>query len=112
MGPTRVSKYYVDKFLYRVDRDSALLQEYMREPAAFVPRWENGDGRQLTDVERTSSLHFTDEERRALVERDIPAVHGPPRSHCSGSRPPRRADAQRRKRRSPAVRTAVRRRRR
>ena len=75
MGPARVSKYYVDKFLYRVDRNPALLQEYLGDPAAFVPRWEDGDGRQLTEVERTSSLYFTDEERRALVERDIPALY-------------------------------------
>jgi hypothetical protein len=70
-----MSRYYVDKFLYRVDRDPALLREYMRDPATFVPRWEEGDGAQLTVVERSSGLHFTDEERRALIERDIPALY-------------------------------------
>ena len=78
MGPARVSKYYVDKFLYRVDRNPALLQEYLGDPAAFVPRWEDGDGRQLTEVERTSSLYFTDEDVEQLgtiAKCDIPAVY-------------------------------------
>ena len=70
-----MSRYYVDKFLFRVDRSPALLRQYMRDPAAFVPRWEEGEGRQLTEVEQTSGLHFTDEERRALVERDIPSLY-------------------------------------
>jgi hypothetical protein len=70
-----MSRYYLDKFLYRVDRNPALLLEYMRDPAAFVPRWEHGEGRQLMDTERTSGLHFTDEERRALVGRDILALY-------------------------------------
>ena len=70
-----MSRYYVDKFLYRVDRTPALLQQYMADPAAFVPRWEEGEGRQLTEVEQTSGLHFTEAERRALVERDIPALY-------------------------------------
>ena len=70
-----MSRYYVDKFLYRVDRDPALLREYMHDPASFVPRWEDGEGRQLTQTERTSGLGFTEEERRALIERDIPALY-------------------------------------
>src|SRR5713226_8470580 len=70
-----MSRYYVDKFLYRVDRNPTLLGEYMRDPAAFVVQWEEGDGRQLTDTERTSSLQFTDAERRALGERDIAALY-------------------------------------
>jgi hypothetical protein len=70
-----MSRYYVDKFLYRVDRDPALLQEYMHDPSTFVPRWEQGEGRQLTETERTSALQFTQEERRALVEHDIPALY-------------------------------------
>jgi len=70
-----MSRYYVDKFLHRVDRDPRLLSEYMRDPAAFVLRWEEGQGRQLTDVERTSGLHFSETERRALVERDIRALY-------------------------------------
>jgi hypothetical protein len=47
----------------------------MRDPTSFVPRWEDGDGRLLTDLERTSGLHFANEERRALIERDIPALY-------------------------------------
>jgi hypothetical protein len=70
-----MSRYYLDKFLYRVDRNASLLREYMRDPATFVPHWEQGEGRQLTEVERSSGLQFTVEERRALVERDIPALY-------------------------------------
>jgi hypothetical protein len=70
-----MSRYYVDKFLYRVDRDPASLQAYKADPATFVPSWEEGEGRQLTPAERTTGLHFTDAERRALVERDIPALY-------------------------------------
>lgn len=70
-----MSRYYVDKFLYRVDRDPDLLAEYMRDPASFVPRWEDGEGRLLTNTERISALRFSDEERRALVAHDIPALY-------------------------------------
>ena len=42
---------------------------------AAATRWENGEGRQLTSTERTSALHFTDAERRALIDRDIPALY-------------------------------------
>ena len=70
-----MSRYYVDKFLYRVDRDPDLLAAYMRDPSSFVPSWETGEGRQLTSAERTSALHFTDSELRALIDRDIPALY-------------------------------------
>jgi hypothetical protein len=70
-----MSRYYVDKFLYRVDREPALLDAYKHDPAALVPSWEVGEGRQLTSIERSQSLSFTDQERRALVERDIHALY-------------------------------------
>ena len=70
-----MSRYYVDKFLYRVDRDPALLQEYMHDPAGLVRLWEHVEGLQLTETERTSGLQFTHEERRALVAHDIPTLY-------------------------------------
>jgi hypothetical protein len=75
VGARCVSRYYVDKFLFRVDRDPILLAEYKRRPREFVSEWELGMGRQLNETERSSALHFTDEERRALEDRDIAALY-------------------------------------
>lgn len=68
-----MSRYYVNKFLYQVDRDPALLASYKADPDGLVERWEAEYGRWLgtgNRVEKTSWLSFTDEERRALVEHD------------------------------------------
>ncbi|MBO0811174.1 MAG: hypothetical protein J2P23_03920 [Microlunatus sp.] len=68
-----MSRYYVDKFLYEVDRDPALLAEYKSDPAALVGRWEHNEGRLLGishTVETTSWLSFTDEERQTLIDHD------------------------------------------
>lgn len=72
-----MSRYYVNKFLYQVDRDPDLLAAFKSDPAALVPRWEEEYGRWLgigNRVERTTWLSFTDEERRALVEHDYVAL--------------------------------------
>jgi hypothetical protein len=68
-----MSVYWVDKFLYQVDRDPELLAGYKTDAAGLVAAWEAGLGSQLgngASVERTSWLSLTDEERRALVEHD------------------------------------------
>ncbi len=68
-----MSVYWVDKFLYQVDRDPALLARYKADPAALVAEWESGLGGQLgngASIERTSWLSLSDDERRALVEHD------------------------------------------
>lgn len=68
-----MSKYYVNKFLYQVDRDPELLAAYKADPAALVERWENEFGRWLgagNRVEKTTWLTLTDEERAALVAHD------------------------------------------
>jgi len=68
-----MSRYYVNKFLYQVDRDPELLAAYKADPDGLVERWETEYGRWLgtgNRVEKTSWLSFTDEERRALVEHD------------------------------------------
>jgi hypothetical protein len=72
-----VSVYYVNKFLFEVDRDPELLARYTSEPAALVDEWAHGLGTRLgtgTGVERTSWLELTEAERTALVEHDYVAL--------------------------------------
>lgn len=73
-----MSKYYVNKFLYQVDRDPELLAQYKDDPVALVERWEHEYGPWLGagggHVERTSWLSFTDEERAALEKHDYVAL--------------------------------------
>jgi hypothetical protein len=72
-----MSVYYVDKFLYQVDRDPELLSRYAAEPAAVLSAWETGLGTQLGNgatIERTGCLALTDAERTALVEHDYVAL--------------------------------------
>lgn len=70
-----MSRYLVDKFLYRVDRSDGALEEYIKDPAGFVLKWEETEGPQLNEAERTSGHHFTDEERTALAERDYEKLY-------------------------------------
>jgi hypothetical protein len=72
-----MSVYFVDKFLYEIDRDPELLARYRAEPAALVAEWETGQGALLGvahTVERTSWLRLTDAERDALVSHDYVAL--------------------------------------
>lgn len=73
-----MSKYAVNKFLFQVDRDPELLAAYKADPAALVARWEEEYmpylGSQGQRVERTSWLHLSDDERRALIEHDYVAL--------------------------------------
>jgi hypothetical protein len=72
-----MSRYYVNKFLYQVDRDPELLAAYKADPAALLPRWEAEYGGFLgigNRVERTTWLSFTEEERAALVGHDYVAL--------------------------------------
>jgi len=64
-----VSRYLVDKFLYRVDRDEAWLGRYRRDAAACVAAWEATEAHAL-GAETTTGHAFTDAEREALVARD------------------------------------------
>lgn len=65
-----MSKYYVDKFLFTVDRNPEYLRRYAEDPTNFVPTWEQSIGPKLNEVE-TSTVHgFTDEERQALIDHD------------------------------------------
>lgn len=69
-----MSKYFVDKFIYDVDRDPELGNAYLADPEGFVSHWEREIGPLVTSNERADGHSFTDEERRALVEMDIRAL--------------------------------------
>lgn len=72
-----MSRYYVDKFLYEVDRDPDLLAQYKSDPQGLVDRWDKNDGHVLGighSCEQTSWLSFTEEERRALIDHDYVAL--------------------------------------
>ncbi len=70
---SKLSKYYVNKFLFQVDRDAELLARYKSEPKALIELWESEYGQWLgasNTVEKTSWLSFTEQERKALEEHD------------------------------------------
>jgi hypothetical protein len=69
-----MSKYYVNKFLFQVDRNPDYLKRYSEDPANFVAVWEQSIGPRLTEVELSTVHSFTPEERRALVEHDYVAL--------------------------------------
>lgn len=65
-----MSKYYVNKFLFTVDRNPDYLARYKEDPRAFVTTWEQSIGPMLNEVERTTVTSFTPEEREALINHD------------------------------------------
>ncbi|AXS41994.1 hypothetical protein [Breoghania sp. L-A4] len=71
-----MSKYYVNKFLYTVDRDPEYLKRYTEDPRSFVATWEQSIGPKLlgNDVEASTVHGFTDAERAALVGHDYVAL--------------------------------------
>ncbi|WP_127090517.1 hypothetical protein [Aquabacter cavernae] len=69
-----MSKYYVNKFLYTVDRDPEFLRRYKEEPRAFVTTWEQSIGPRLNESEVTTVTGFTDAEREALINHDYVAL--------------------------------------
>ena len=64
-----MSRYLLDKFLYRVDRDPAWLERYKADPATCVSDWEASEAHAL-GPETTSAHTFTGDERSALAARD------------------------------------------
>lgn len=70
-----MSRYLVNKFIYRVDRNEEMLKAYRRDPAGFVARWEKEQGPMLNESEQTSGHSFTDEERKALAESDFEKLY-------------------------------------
>lgn len=69
-----MSKYYVNKFLYTVDRDPELLRRYKEDPKSLLASWEQSIGPRLNDFELSTVNSFTDAERKALVEFDSVAL--------------------------------------
>ncbi|MEV4262820.1 hypothetical protein [Kribbella sp. NPDC049584] len=74
-----MSKYLLDKFLYTVDRDPALVERYREDPAGTVAWWERERANEILNcavAEKSTWLSFTDEERKALREHDHVALFG------------------------------------
>ncbi|MEV6845518.1 hypothetical protein [Actinoplanes sp. NPDC051411] len=68
-----MSRYLLNKFLFTVDRDPALVERYRSDPAALVAWWESEMANQLLSCivdERSTWLAFDDVERAALISRD------------------------------------------
>lgn len=69
-----MSKYYVNKFLYTVDRDPELFRQYQEHPQQLVARWEQSIGPKLNDAEISTVNSFTPAEREALIAHDYVAL--------------------------------------
>jgi hypothetical protein len=72
-----MSKYLLDKFLYTVDRDPALVERYRADPAGTVAWWEAEQAGLILNCpapERTTWLEFTGPERQALTGHDYVAL--------------------------------------
>ncbi|KGE02048.1 hypothetical protein [Rhizobium sp. YS-1r] len=71
-----MSKYYVNKFLYTVDRDPELMKRYAEDPRNLVATWEQSIGPRLigNDVEESTVVALTDHEREALINHDYVAL--------------------------------------
>ena len=68
-----MSKYLLDKFLYTVDRDPALVERYREDPAGTVAWWEAERANAVLNChagEASTWLRFTDDEREALATQD------------------------------------------
>ncbi len=72
-GPDVVSKYLLNKFLFTIDRDPALVERYRDDPTGTVTWWEAEEANRIlncTSDEKSTWLAFTDEERDVLVRQD------------------------------------------
>jgi hypothetical protein len=68
-----VSKYLLDKFLFTVDRDPDLVEQYREQPAEMVTWWERDEANRILNChagEASTWLSFTDDERAALIAHD------------------------------------------
>ena len=68
-----MSKYLLDKFLFTIDRDPALVERYREDPRGTVEWWEAEEANRIlncTSDERSTWLAFDDGEREALATHD------------------------------------------
>jgi hypothetical protein len=68
-----MSKYLLNKFLFTVDRDPALVERYRAEPRELVTWWEQSVANTVLNChygEASTWLRFDDAEREALVNHD------------------------------------------
>jgi hypothetical protein len=72
-----MSRYLVDKFLFTVDRDAALVERYRQDPRGTLTWWEAQEANRLLGCapsESSTWLAFADDEREALATHDYPAL--------------------------------------
>jgi hypothetical protein len=72
-----MSKYLLNKFLYTVDRDPALVERYRSAPDELVAWWEANLANAVLNChggEASTWLSFTAEERAALAAHDHEAL--------------------------------------
>jgi hypothetical protein len=68
-----MSKYLLDKFLYTVDRDPALVERYRADPVGTVTWWEAEVANAILNChsgEASTWLRFDEAERAALSTHD------------------------------------------
>jgi hypothetical protein len=68
-----MSKYLLDKFLYTIDRDPALVERYREDPRGTVTWWETQRANVILncpEAERSTWLSFNHTEREALATHD------------------------------------------
>jgi hypothetical protein len=72
-----MSKYLLNKFLFTIDREPALVERYRADPAGTVEWWEAEQANRILNCpsgEASTWLAFTDEERAALRSHDQVAL--------------------------------------
>ena len=72
-----MSKYLVNKFLYTVDRDAALVERYREDGPGTVAWWEAERANELLNcavAEQSTFQSFSESERTALSTHDYPAL--------------------------------------
>ena len=72
-----MSKYLLNKFLFTVDRDPELVEQYRTDPAECVERWEREYANNLLGCqsdEDSTWLALSTEERTALATQDHVAL--------------------------------------
>jgi hypothetical protein len=72
-----VSRYLLNKFLFTVDRDPALVERYRDDPQGLVTAWEAEYANRILNChtgESSTWLAFEDAERAALSTHDYPKL--------------------------------------